>query len=219
MLRGLICMIASPTRVRFRSFPLWIVSVAAAASVVVAPFWSGLLIGELAPVCEMVPRLESDPSCSPGHRPLVAAALFVFVVHCACIYAVIVAAVRALRSERAASSLASAAAVALSPLAVAVLFATSSEYTTSAAFWLALGLCAGAAAAAIGASKARGIVVRCALAGLCMVLVVAATATVFAVIPATLLAAGAIVAWFVAQLRTSTPLRESELASAPRVVP
>lgn len=167
MLRGLICMIASPTRVRFRSFPLWIVSVAAAASVVVAPFWSGLLIGELAPVCEMVPRLESDPSCSPDHRPLVAAALFVFVVHCACIYAVIVAAVRALRSERAASSLASAATVA----------------------------------------------------GLCIVLVVAATATVFAVIPATLLAAGAIVAWFVAQLRTSTPLRESELASAPRVVP
>lgn len=69
---------ASPHQDRYRSIPLWIVSVAAAVSLVLSPFWTGLLIGELTPVCETVPRLESDSSCFPDHRPLVLAALFVF---------------------------------------------------------------------------------------------------------------------------------------------
>lgn len=198
-------MFASPIRGRSRSVPVWIISVTAGASLVLAPFWTGLLTGELTQACLSVPRLESDTSCYPDHRPLLFAALLLFIVQCGCIYRLIATAVKVARGEASHNSLAAGTALALSPLAVAALFTTSSDSMTSTALWVSLGMCLGAAAAAITAYVLHSIALRVALMGVCVLLLTQATVTVFAVVPATSLATGTVVAWAAALALNGRP--------------
>lgn len=198
-------MIASPNRDRLRSIPVWIVSFAAGVSVIFSPFWSGLLVGEFTPTCLSAPRLESDTSCNPDNRPLMFAAVLLFVVQCACIYLIVRTTVRVLRAEASQGSLAACAALALSPMGLAALFTTSSTFVTSSSFWLALGLCLGAAAVAVAGSLVRWIPLQAALMGPCLLLLILATIEVFAVIPATGLAGGVVLAWAAAHFPVSGP--------------
>lgn len=181
--------------VRLAMIPAWIAAFGGLVSLIFAPFWTGLLLGEFVPLSSLTPCLESDLSCHPDRHPFFAGSFLVLAVHCLCVYFVIGRSVRVSQRKAPSGSLLIAAAAALAPVGTAALFTTSDLVVVSGEFVSAVLLCGVAAALDVLGGLARGrLIGAVSAAGSCILLVVA-TAVVIAVIPATVLAIGAILAW------------------------